>query len=71
MALVTGNNDPIARALCELLGCPKHVRSITYRSAIGEASTVIVEFFADVDGKADPKLGALVKRYRLEEIAGG
>lgn len=65
MALVTGNTDQIALALCELLEL-KHVRSITYRAALDEVSTVTVEYFPESNGK--PVALPVTKRFRLVEI---
>lgn len=68
MALVHGSNDPIARALCELAGCPRHVQKIEYRSGLGMVTTVTIEYLPDVDGKPYANLGPLLKRFHLVEI---
>lgn len=66
MAFVTGKNDPLAEAITEKLGL-KGVRSIVYRAAVDEVSTITVELLLDV-AEGDEGTIVATKKFRLEEI---
>ena len=68
MAMVTGDDDPIAMELLKLLGCPKNVKRIEYATGVDQMTTVTVEYFPEVNKEAAKYLAPIVRRFRLEQI---
>ena len=64
----SGQEDPVAKALMEALGCPKNVRSFRYEAAVDQVSCVTVEYYPEIGDGAGLALEAVTRKFYLRAI---